>query len=116
MRHHRLAKERKRADGARVVEGIRVITRHRDETSRRSLLRALAASVSSVALASCASLDAVTTRADLSAIAEQPTLLVATTRKAVNGGRDKPWFGPDRGSGTALARAALSPTSRISFA
>jgi hypothetical protein len=85
-----------------------------DETSRRSLLRALAASVSSVALACCASLDAATTRADLSAIAEKPTLLVATTRKAVNGGRDKPWFGPDRGPGTALAHAALSrPPYRI---
>jgi len=104
--------------GPGVVEGIRVITRHPelgDETSRRSLLRALAASVSSVALASCVSLDAAT-RADLSAIAEQPTLLVATTRKAVNGGRDKPWFGPDRGPGTTLARAALSPPSRTPFA
>jgi esterase/lipase superfamily enzyme len=110
--------ERERADGARIVERIRVITRHPepcDETSRRGVLRALAASVASLALARCASLDAATTRADLSAIAERPTLLVATTRKAVNGGR-KPWFGPDRGRGTALARAALAPPSRTSFA
>jgi len=80
------------------------------------LLRALSASVASVALARCATFDGAATAAELSAIAERPTLLVATTRKAVNGGREKPWFGPDRGRGTTLASVTLAPPNRAPFA
>jgi esterase/lipase superfamily enzyme len=87
-----------------------------EDTSRRSLLRAVGASLAGLALARCASLDAAPSRSDLSAIAERPTLLVATTRKAVNGGREKPWFGPDRGRGTTLARVTLAPPSQTPFA
>jgi esterase/lipase superfamily enzyme len=36
-------------------------------------------------------------------------LLVATTRKRVNGGRAKPWFGPERASTMTVARAKLVP-------
>jgi hypothetical protein len=37
-------------------------------------------------------------RFDASTLSVDPTLLVATTRKRVNGGRAKPWFGPERAS------------------
>jgi esterase/lipase superfamily enzyme len=45
-------------------------------------------------------------------------LLVTTTRKRVNGGRTKPWFGPDRASTMTVARAKLVPPdeSRLSLA
>jgi esterase/lipase superfamily enzyme len=48
----------------------------------------------------------------------EPTLLVATTRKPVNGGRTKPWFGPERASTMTVARATLVPPddSRFSLA
>jgi esterase/lipase superfamily enzyme len=78
--------------------------------SRRALLRALGASTCALALGGCASLGATGTgpRADASSLAIDPTLLVATTRKRVNGGRTKPWFGPERAAMT-LARAKLVP-------
>lgn len=43
------------------------------------------------------------------ALSVDPTLLVATTRKRVNGGRAKPWFGPERASTMTVARAKLVP-------
>jgi esterase/lipase superfamily enzyme len=46
--------------------------------------------------------------ADLSA---NPTLLVATTRKPVNGARAKPWYGAERASRLSVARAKLTPPS-----
>jgi esterase/lipase superfamily enzyme len=84
--------------------------------SRRALLRALAASTATLALAGCASVGATTVRlVDSSALVERPVVLVATTRKAVSGGREKPWYGPERGRGTALARATLTPPSTGAF-
>jgi len=43
--------------------------------------------------------------------------VVATTRRPVKGGREKPWFGPERGSTVTLARARLTPpdTGRFSL-
>jgi esterase/lipase superfamily enzyme len=45
-------------------------------------------------------------------------LLVTTTRKRVNGGRAKPWFGPERASAMTVARAKLVPPDdgRLSLA
>lgn len=48
-------------------------------------------------------------RFDASRLSVDPTLLVATTRKRVNGGRAKPWFGPERASTMTFARAKLVP-------
>jgi len=48
-------------------------------------------------------------RFDASTLSVDPTLLVATTRKRVNGGRAKPWFGPERASTMTVARAKLVP-------
>jgi esterase/lipase superfamily enzyme len=83
--------------------------------SRRAVLRALAASTGTLALAGCASVGATTVRPDGSALSERPVLLVATTRKAVKGGREKPWFGPERGRGTIVAQAVLTPPSTNAF-
>ena len=76
--------------------------------SRRALLRALGPTTCALALGGCASLGATGTgpRADASSLALDPTLLVATTRKRVKGG--KPWFGPERAAMT-IARAKLVP-------
>ena len=45
-------------------------------------------------------------------------MLVATTRKPVNGGRTKPWFGPERATRMTVARAKLvaPDDSRFSLA
>jgi esterase/lipase superfamily enzyme len=47
-----------------------------------------------------------------------PTLLIATTRKRVNGGRAKPWFGPERAPAMTVARAKVVPPNdgRLSLA
>ena len=61
--------------------------------SRRALLRGLASSAGMLALGGCAGLAATGARFDASSLSVDPTLLVATTRKRVNGGRG------NRGSG-----------------
>ena len=74
---------------------------------------------SALALGGCAGLAASGTRFDASSLSAEPTLLVTTTRKKVNGGRAKPWFGPERASAMTVARAKLVPpddTSRFSLA
>jgi esterase/lipase superfamily enzyme len=86
--------------------------------SRRALLGALGSFGSVLALGGCAGLDAAGARYDASSLSVDPTLLVATTRKPVNGGRSKPWFGPERASTMTVARAKLVPPAdgRLSLA
>jgi esterase/lipase superfamily enzyme len=62
-----------------------------------------------LALGGCVSLGATGARFDASSLSIDPTLLVATTRKRVNGGRAKPWFGPERAFAMTVARAKLVP-------
>ena len=62
-----------------------------------------------LALGGCAGLGATGARFDASSLSADPTLLVTTTRKPVNGGRTKPWFGPERASTMTIARAKLVP-------
>jgi esterase/lipase superfamily enzyme len=71
-----------------------------------------------LALGGCTGLGATGARFDASALSADPTLLVATTRKRVSGGRTKPWFGPERASAMSVARAKLVPPddSRLSLA
>jgi esterase/lipase superfamily enzyme len=64
---------------------------------------------SALALGGCASLAATGQRFDASEVATRPTIIVATTRKPVSGGRVKPWFGPERGRGMTIARAVMTP-------
>jgi esterase/lipase superfamily enzyme len=89
-----------------------------DAASRRSVLRALAATASVLTLGGCASLAATGARFDASELSASPTLLVATNRKPVNGARGKPWFGPERSSALSIAHARLTPPddSRFSLA
>jgi esterase/lipase superfamily enzyme len=71
-----------------------------------------------LALGGCAGFGATGARFDASSLSDDPTLLVATTRKPVNGGRAKPWFGPQRASAITIARAKLVPPDdgRLSLA
>jgi esterase/lipase superfamily enzyme len=77
--------------------------------SRRAALRGLACAASALALAGCAGMAANAPRFDASELSMRPTLLVATTRKPVNGGRSKPWYGPERAPKVNVARAKMTP-------
>ncbi|MEH2528660.1 alpha/beta hydrolase [Bradyrhizobium sp. AZCC 1620] len=83
--------------------------------SRRALLRGIVSSASVLALGGCASLGATGARYDAASLTAEPTLLVATTRKPVNGGRAKPWFGPERATRMTVARAKLVPPDESRF-
>ena len=87
---------------------VRRLQKHEAIVSRRALLSGLA-SCSALALCGCSGLDAAGTRFDASSLSADPALLVTTTRKPVNGGRAKPWFGPERSSTMTVARAKLVP-------
>ena len=54
-------------------------------------------------------------RYDASSLSAEPTLIVATTRKPVNGARAKPWFGPERAARMTVARAKLVPPDENRF-
>jgi esterase/lipase superfamily enzyme len=69
----------------------------------------MTSSASALALCGCAGLASNAPRFDASALVLTPTLLVATTRKAVNNGRSRPWFGPERAAAMTVARAKLTP-------
>jgi esterase/lipase superfamily enzyme len=97
---------------------VKRILRHESSVSRRALLGGLACVGSALALGGCTDLGATGALFDASSLSGDPTLLVATTRKPVNGGRAKPWFGAERASTMTLARAKLAPPdeSRLSLA
>lgn len=63
-------------------------------------------------------MDEIGDRYDASALSSDPTLLITTTRKPVNDGREDPWFGPERASKMTVARAKLKPpgSGRFSLA
>jgi esterase/lipase superfamily enzyme len=90
---------------------VRRLLQHQAIVSRRALLGGLGSLTSALALGGCASMGATGARFDASTLSVDPTLLVATTRKRVNGGRAKPWFGPERASTMTVARAKLVPPS-----
>jgi esterase/lipase superfamily enzyme len=91
-----------------------VIVRHEGTVSRRELL-GLASAAGALALGGCAGVDAAGARFDASSLSSAPTLLIATTRKPVNGGRAKPWFGPERAPTMTIARAKLVPPDESRF-
>ena len=97
---------------------IRHLLQNETYASRRAFLRGIVSSASVLALGGCASLGATGARYDASSLTAEPTLLVATTRKPVNGGRTKPWFGPERATRMTVARAKLvaPDESRFSLA
>ena len=77
--------------------------------SRRTVLRALAASAAVPALGGCAGLSLSGPAFEAAEISAHPTLLVATTRKPVDDARAEPWFGPERAARLSVARARLTP-------
>jgi esterase/lipase superfamily enzyme len=81
----------------------------RAAVSRRTALRGLASAGTALALGGCAGLAANGPRFGASGLANNPTLLVATTRKSVAGARAKPWFGAERSRTITLARATMIP-------
>ena len=97
---------------------VRRVVQRESIVSRRALLGGLACAGSALALDGCADLGATGALFDASSLSVDPTLLVATTRKEANGGRAKPWFGPERASTMTLARAKLVPpdNGRLSLA
>ncbi|MFK4385812.1 alpha/beta hydrolase [Bradyrhizobium sp. USDA 223] len=90
----------------------------RPSVSRRAVLGGLLSAGSALALGGCAGLGATGARYDASSLSVDPTLLVVTTRKPVNGARAKPWFGPERAASMTIARAKLTAPdeSRLSLA
>lgn len=97
---------------------VRNLLQYESIASRRAVLSGLASAASVLALGGCAGLGASGARFDASSLSADPTLLVTTTRNRVNGGRAKPWFGPERASTMTVARAKLAPPgdSRFSLA
>jgi len=99
--------------GRQSSQRLRVIVRRLPSSnsghsvSRRAVVGGLVSAASTLALGGCAGLGATGERFDASSLSVDPTLLVATTRKAVNGGRTKPWFGPERATAMTVARARL---------
>jgi esterase/lipase superfamily enzyme len=83
--------------------------------SRRAVLRAAGSSACVVALGGCAGLAANGTSFDASALETNPTILLATTRKSVNGALSAPWFGPGRAAAMSVARVKLTAPSRSRF-
>src|ERR1700753_907870 len=77
---------------------VRGLQQHCIDVSRRKFLGGFIPAASLLALGGCASVEAAGTHLDASALAVDPTLIVATTRKPVNGGHAKPWFGTERAS------------------
>lgn len=90
----------------------------RHSSSRRAFLGGFVSAGSALALGGCAGLGATGARFDASSLAVDPTVLVTTTRKPVNGGRTQPWFGPERATTMTVARAKLvaPDESRLSLA
>jgi esterase/lipase superfamily enzyme len=66
----------------------------------------------------CADVTSTAARFDASELSLHPVLLVATTRKPLNGAQARPWFGPERASAMTIARAKLTPPTenRLSLA
>jgi esterase/lipase superfamily enzyme len=97
---------------------VRLLPQQETNVSRRALLRGLASTGSMLLLGGCAGLGAAGTSFDASSLAGDSTLIVTTTRKRVNGGRARPWFGPERASAMTVARAKLVPPGdgRVSLA
>jgi esterase/lipase superfamily enzyme len=94
---------------------VRLLLQRDAVLCRRALLGGLGSTIGALALSGCASSGATGVRFDPSSLSTDPTLLVTTTRKRVNGGRSRPWFGPERASAMTIARAKLAPPDESRF-
>jgi esterase/lipase superfamily enzyme len=68
-----------------------------------------------LSLGGCSALSSTGARFDAAELSVNSTLLVATTRKPLDGARAKPWFGGERASAMTLARAKLVPPDEGRF-
>ena len=68
-----------------------------------------------LALVGCSAVSESGARLEVAELPANPTLLVATTRKPVNGARARPWYGPERADRISVARARLAPPDRGRF-
>src|ERR1700754_4531438 len=118
--HYRRDRAAPRADR----RGTRILSNHVHQSSlvcRRAVLRAFATAASTLTLCAsvggCASdvLSSGGATFDAAELSTNPTLLVATTRKPVNGARVRPWYGSERGARLSVARAKLTPPSEGRF-
>src|SRR5262249_61116868 len=66
-------------------------------------------------LAGCAAMAPPAPGFDASGLSSDPVLLVATTRKPVDGARAAPWYGTERARVLNVARARLVPPSSNRF-
>src|SRR5712692_6699703 len=103
----------------RIVRNGRGMMPAKTTVSRRAVLRG-ATSLDLILtpvlpLGGCAALSSSGARFDAAELSGNPTLLVATTRKPVNGARAKPWFGTERASAMTIARAKLVPPDQGRF-
>jgi esterase/lipase superfamily enzyme len=83
--------------------------------SRRAVLRGLTSAGSLIVLGGCATLPAVLPTLNAAEPSASPTVLVATTRKAASGAKEKPWFGFERSSRISVARARIAAPARGRF-
>jgi esterase/lipase superfamily enzyme len=83
--------------------------------SRRAALRSLASAASALALGGCASIASTAVDVDASDVATHRSIVVATTRRPVKGGHEKPWFGAERTSSVRIARAKVAPPDEGRF-
>ena len=87
---------------------------------RRALLRLMAGSVPALALGACspgvgsdlATFETISKGKPRSALEDDPTLFVATTRKPAGNGLKAPWYGTQRSETTSFVRVKLDPPSR----
>ena len=84
------------------------------DLSRRALLRIGTTAGCALALGGCANLVANGPQFDASELSAKPSLIVATTRNPVQGGRARPWYGGER-AGLSIARATLAPPNNGRF-
>ena len=101
-----------------VPEGsviVRSLLQHEITVSRRAFLGGLASVASVLTLGGCAGVDVAGARFDASSLSSDPTLLITTARKPVNGGLGKPWFGPERASTMTIVQAKLVPPDEGRF-
>ena len=90
------------------------------DAGRRTVLRLLAGSAPALALGACspglggdlATFETISKPAARSALEEDPTLFVATTRKPIGNGAKSPWYGTQRSETTSFVRVKLDPPDR----
>jgi esterase/lipase superfamily enzyme len=71
--------------------------------------------LAALALAGCSALSESGAKLEVAQLQLNPTVLIATTRKPVDGARATPWYGPERAGRVSLARARLTPPDHGRF-